>query len=186
METHNVEITRLYKNNILQEVRKKHKPYNRYTTMLVLLLLPVFAMVCLRLCANTELKEVYMNVCNIYNPIYSPYSETGSITFAWNYVFDNEIEELNLPIISSNITIDNNGTIIAEVKESILVKSVADGVVDNIYDADGVNVVRIVHGNNLSVEYIGLDVLGVQVGNMVYAGKEIGTARLGDNILLKV
>ncbi len=185
MAIHNVEITKLYKNDITQREQKKRKKGIRVYSLLLLLLVPVFAMVCLRLYSGTNINDLYMNVCNLYNPIYSPYSETGSITFAWNYTFDNSIEDFELPIISSDISIDKEGTVTAKVKESILVKSVADGVVDKIKSVDGVKVVRILYAEDLAVEYYNIDVLGVQQGNMVERGKEIGTAKLGESIQLR-
>ena len=46
-------------------------------------------------------------------------------------------------------------------------------------------VVSILHGDNIRVDYIGLDVSGVQVGNMVEGGKEIGTAVVGSHVQFK-
>ena len=182
MELHNVQITRIYKNTIEYKTLRKRINKKLYSVLL-LLLIPVLAMGCLRLYSETTLKEVYINVCNLYNPIYSPYAETGNILFAGNFTIN--LEDLDLPIISSDIKVDKQGTITAKVKESILVKSIADGVVKSIQTTDGVTVVSIAYADSIMIEYINLDVVGVQEGNIVKHGKEIGTARLGDEVSFK-
>ena len=181
---HKVEITNLHKNSITYLERRKHKRKIKAYSFLILLL-PILAIVCLRFYSGNNINDIYMNVCNLYNPIYSPYSETGSITFA-GYTFVDNIEDFELPIVSSDIDIDDNGTVIAKIKESILVKSIADGVVERIYEQDGVNIVRILYGKDIAAEYHNIDVLGVNVGNIVEKGKEIGTAKIGDSIKLKI
>ena len=182
MELHNVQITKVYKNNIEYNTLKK-KVNKKLYSMLLLLMVPVLAMGCLRLYSETTLKDIYTNVCNLYNPIYSPYAETGNILFAGN--FEDNIIDLELPIISSVVKVEDDGTIVAMVKESILVKSVADGVVINLEVIDGVKCVKIMYSDSVSVEYINLDVIGVQEGNIVKRGKEIGTAKLGEEVKFK-
>ncbi len=177
---HYVEITNIKKNDI--NYHKANKRGYRAYSFLLLLILPVFAMGCLRLYSTTTLSGIYSNVLRAYNPIYSPYSETSNIVFTTS---DDKVGDFELPIISSKTKIDQDGTVSAEVKESILIKSVADGVVDKIEDRDGVKVIVIRHGKDLRVEYINIDVAGVNVGNIVRAGKEIGTAKLGSTVSFK-
>ncbi len=181
MTIHNVEITKVSKNDIVHRKVKKHKKARLYSLLLILLI-PVLAMGCLRLYSETTLRDIYTNVCNLYNPIYSPFAETSNIIFAWNYTFEESLQDFEMPIHSSEITLDDNGTITAKVKESILVKSVADGVVDSIEEVDGVKVVKILYADNIYVKYINLDVVGVVEGNVVGRGKEIGTAKLGSEV----
>jgi len=181
MAIQNVEITNIYKNDIIHKQAKKFRKVKIYS-ILLLLIVPILAMGCLRLYSETSLKDIYTNVCNLYNPIYSPFAETSNIIFAWNYTFDDSITDLEMPIHSSEIRLDKDGTIVAKVKESILIKSVADGVVDSIEEIDGGKVVKILYTNDIYVKYINLDVVGVVQGNVVNRGKEIGTAKLGSEV----
>ena len=183
MSIHQAEITKVYPNSAKYRIGKhmRSKAYN----FLLLLLVPVLAVGCLRLTTQDSLKSISQTVCNLYNPIYSPYVETGQIVFTWNYDFSQSDIGFSLPIHSSDITIDSDGTVSAVVKESVIIKSVADGVVDQIADQDGTNVVKIMYGKNIFVEYINIDILGVSVGNAVSTGQEIGTAKIGETVQFK-
>ena len=185
MEIHSAEITKVYKSDIiLKKINKKLLMIRNYS-VLALLILPILALACLKIFSGTELNGIYKNACNLYNPIYSPFVETGNMTFAWNYTFSNDINDFDLPIVSSDITVLEDGTIIAKVKESIMVKSVADGVVTKIEEKDGVKSVTIAYSNDLSVKYVNIDVLGVNEGNIVERGKQIGTAKIGEEMQFK-
>ncbi len=183
MSIHKAEITKVYPNSTKYKIAK-HVRAKAYS-FLLLLLVPVLAVGCLRLSSEDTLKAINQSVCNIYNPIYSPYVETGQIVFTWNYDYNNLDLGFAMPINSSNISIDSDGTVSAVVKESIMVKSVADGVVDNISDINDIKIVKIMYGKDIYVEYINLDVVGVCVGNAVTKNQEIGTAKLGETVQFK-
>ena len=184
MEIHSVEITSVQKNTILHKTLKKRRGFKAYSFIL-LLLVPIMALSCLRLYSETAFNEITSSICASLNPIYSPYVQTGEIVFTWNYDFETIPVEFDLPIISSDIKLLEDGTVVAKVKESIMVKSVADGVVDKIEEINGEKKVTILYYDNLKVEYINLDVVGVLEGNIVEKGKEIGTAKLNEELKFK-
>lgn len=186
MPIHNVEITNVYKNRDIEYRVLKQRYNKRIYSMIIMIVVPILVLGCIAIYSESSLKDIYHNVCNLYNPIYSPYAETGSITFAGAFDYENDYDDIEMPILSSDIRIDNDGTIIAKVKESILIKSVLDGVVESITESDGVKVVRIIYSDSIAVDYINLDVAGVNVGNIVKKGKEIGTAKLGSEVSFKV
>ncbi len=185
MEIHSAEIVKVYKSDItLTRYNKRYRRIRTYS-LLFLLLVPVIALACIGIGSNGYLGNIYHNACNLYNPIYSPYIETSNMTFAWNYDFSEDVQDFDMPIVSSDYRVETDGTVVAKVKESIMVKSVADGVVVSVSQQDGVKSIKIAYSNDLTVEYINMDVLGVNEGNIVERGKQIGTAKLGDEIMFK-
>jgi len=184
MEIHSVEVISIKKNTIEHRVLKSKWKVKTYSFVL-LLLIPVLAFACLRLFGEANYNDMTNSICASLNPIYTPYVQTGEIVFTWNYQFDEFPVDFEMPIHSSDIKLDEGGTVTAKVKESIMVKSIADGVVDKVENIDGENIVTIVYYDNFKVEYINLDIVGVIEGNVVEKGKEIGTAKLNDEVRFK-
>jgi len=127
MEIHSVEVISIKKNTIEHRVLKSKWKVKTYSFVL-LLLIPVLAFACLRLFGEANYNDMTNSICASLNPIYTPYVQTGEIVFTWNYQFDEFPVDFEMPIHSSDIKLDEGGTVTAvNYGKAVITCTSADG-----------------------------------------------------------
>lgn len=155
----------------------------------ILLPLCSFVVVAIMLCLSIEnitVQQVANSMCYVYNPVNSLYSDNSSIIFASTGVLAKENLDFSVPIISTKSYIESNGDLIFEVTNSIMIKSVESGVVEEVgVTLDGVKFIKISHTTDIYSLIENVDIVGVSEGDIIKKGQDISTAKLGEKITLK-
>lgn len=136
---------------------------------------------------NTGLQNITNSMVYVYNPISSLYSDSGNIIFTSGELFNKDSVDLTLPVVSSDIEIDNMGAIHIGITNSIMVKAPDAGVVEKVgVTLDGIKYIKINHSQTISTIIENVDIIAVGSGVIVKKGQDIATAREGERVVLKV
>ena len=148
-----------------------------------------FLIVAILLCMSIEtvgVMEVASSMYYVYNPVNSLYSDNSSLIFASATISQNNID-FSVPIVSSKSEVLTGGDMIFTVVNSIMVKSIENGIVEDIgVTNDGIKYIKIMHTMDICSYIENIDVVGVAKFDKVKKGQEIATAKLGENIKLKI
>ncbi len=154
------------------------------------LLIPLcsFLIVSILLCMSIEsvgINQIASSMCRVYNPVNSLYNDNSSLVFASAGISTNA--DFTLPIVSNKYEILGNGNIVIEVVNSIIVKSLENGSVEETgISNDGVKYIRIMHSLDLYTVIENVDIVGVKEFDKVKKGQEIATAKLSEKIIVKI
>lgn len=145
---------------------------------------------CLKVMDNKVVNEVFHIAQNVYNPIQPLYSDNSQINFASStysiYLKKNEDVKLTFPVRASNFE-EKGDCIVFTADSSIMVLSPEDGVVTKIdVTANGEKYIEIKHSGTYSTKLVGMDVIGVTVGQTVKQGQEVATLGNSKQITLYV
>ena len=114
------------------------------------------------------------------------YNDNSSVVFTDGMVL-NEKLNFSIPIVSSKVELLQDGTMNFVVVNSIMVKSIESGVVEEVASStDGVKYIKIRHNYNYVSVIANLDIVGVNMGEIVTKGKDIATAKLGEIVSLRI
>lgn len=148
-----------------------------------------FIIVIFLLCMSIEsvsFGEFAHSVCYIYNPVNSLYGDNSAIVFANTNLPANNTD-FTIPIVSNKYEVLVNGDVVFEVVNSIMVKSIEDGIVEECgISNDGIKYIKIRHTIDVYSIIENVDIIGVNVYDKVKQGQEIATAKLGQNIKLQI
>ncbi len=181
MEDNSLEIINLYKHNIVYKTMHKKLSVKNFTFVFVFLLVTaVFYSINF---INAEFYETLQTtMSNVYNPVNPLYNEHGGIFFtsskALQYNGEREVS-FSLPVLSIKIEYASD-YIEFTVGESVIIAAVDEGVVESVTtNEDGTKTVVIKHSKSISSKYVGLDIVGIVPGDIVKAGQELATGRVG-------
>ena len=148
-----------------------------------------FVIVAVLLCMSIEsigITQIASSMCYVYNPVNSLYNDNSSLVFANAGISKNNLD-FTLPIVSNKYEILSNGDIVIDVVNSIMVKSLENGVIDYIgVTNDGVKYIRIMHTIDAYTLIENVDIVGVNLHEVVKKGQEIATAKPGSKITVKI
>lgn len=178
----NVQILSLKENKITYKI-KKHV----HIRMLSICMFFVVCVVMLLSVGGNNVRQVASNMVYIFDPVNSLYNDNSSIIFASVTSRMKDTLDFVIPNTSSNVEVDINGNILIEVTNSIMVKSIESGVVEEIgITNDGVKYIKVLHCIGMSSVIENLDVIGVVEGECVKRGQDIATAKLSSVITTKI
>lgn len=178
-----VEILSIKKNIIVYKKREK-RIFNIVFPLCILSLIVIMVGSYFR---RTVINEVVSNMCYIYNPVNTLYSDNGSIVFASVGIVSKESLDFVVPIVTTEAEVENNGNINFMVANSIMVKSIENGVVEEVgVTNDGIKYVVIAHNPDVYSVVENLDILGVEKGDIVKRGQDISTAKVGEYVTVKI
>ena len=171
------------KQNIIEiKTIKKNKSFS---------IIPIcaFVIVAILLCMSIDsvgITQIASSMCYVYNPVNSLYNDNSSLVFA-NAGLVTGNTDFTLPIVSNKYEILGNGDIVIEVVNSIMVKAIESGVVEDIgISNDGIKYIRIMHSLDTHTIIENVDIIGVNEYDKIKKGQEIATAKLGDKVVVKI
>ncbi len=145
---------------------------------------------CLRIMNVQSINDVFFIAESVFNPILPLYHDNSVIDFVSSDYLEHLKEDkdvkLSLPVRASQI--EEQGTsIIFRADNSIMVLAPEDGIVTKIEtNADGKKYIIIQHSTSISTQLVGLDVVGVEVGQQVKMGQELATMDSSNQITMSV
>ena len=148
-----------------------------------------FVIVAILLCLSIEsigISQIASSMCHVYNPVNSLYSDNSSLVFAnAGETIDNT--DFTLPIVSGKYEILGNGDIVIDVVNSIMVKAIESGAIEDIgITNDGIKYIRIMHSIDTYTIIENVDIVGVDKYEKVKKGQKIATAKAGEKITVKI
>lgn len=130
--------------------------------------------------------QVASSMYYVYNPVNSLYSDNSSLIFANATITQNNLD-FTVPIVSAKSEVLSSGDIVFQVINSIMVKSVENGIIEDIgVTNDGIKYIKIMHTVDVKSYIENVDIVGVNKYDRVKKGQEIATAKLGESIKLKI
>lgn len=176
-----VQILSIKKNEIvLKSKNKRHKFF----------IMPIIFISFFILCFATDnslFGEFRDNIIKAYNPVSSLYNDNSKTIFTSGDLLEKDATNLTLPIKGASYEINSNGTIDFVVGNSIMVMACDSGRVDRVNTSlDGKKYVEISHKNGIKTIVIGVDIVGVNVGDIVKSGQDIATVNCGQKISLEI
>lgn len=181
MEYRTCEIVSLIKKEIIYK-NVRHKNFRTGTLLSLILIVPMVVLGFIKFNDN-ETNGIFESVVALGNPNYLPYVDYGGIVFtdAEAYLNLNEDIALILPANSKSIQKGENSLLLT-IQENLVIFAPEKGVVSDVGEKDGVKYIRILHSKDIETLLENIDISGVQIGNIVEKGQEIGTAK-NDSIL---
>ena len=166
-------------------VGKKNRRHSNLTLSLISSVLIVTVLLCMSI-ESVGVMQVASFMYHVYNPVNSLYSDNSSLIFASATISQANID-FSVPIVSNKSEILSSGEIIFQVVNSIMVKSIENGIIEDIgVTNDGVKYIKIMHTVDI-ISYIeNVDIIGVSKYDRVKKGQEIATAKVGEKIKLKI
>ncbi|MBQ7351700.1 MAG: hypothetical protein IJW59_02390 [Clostridia bacterium] len=124
----------------------------------------------------------------VFDPVNSLYNDNGSIVFtSAGYYVSKEKLDFVIPMLGASMTIDESGTIDIVVGNSIMVKAIESGVVEDIgISLNGIKYIKIRHSKDIVSEIQNVDIVGVNVGASVKKGLDIATSKENTHIFVKI
>lgn len=180
---HNLEVINLKERKIIYKNAKKIRIRN-FTIMICFLIFPLSLIMGFSIADYASFKDT---IAVFTNPIYPPYSETGNIVFTNGqsyYIEDKDDLEFISPVKSYETEIVDN-KITFTVYSNGIINAAEQGIVTDCgTDKNGVKFIKITHPNSITTTYLNLTNIGVKVGDAVLKGKEIGTIKENEKLLL--
>ena len=177
------EILSIKQNFIL--IGKKNKYYRHVAIPSICAFLIVTILLCMSI-ETVGVMEVASSMSYVYNPVNSLYSDNSSLIFASATLSQTNMD-FSVPIVSSKSEVLSGGDMIFTVVNSIMVKSIENGIIEDIgVTNDGIKYIKIMHSVDVCSYIENVDIVGVSRFDKVKKGQEIATAKLGDNIKLKI
>lgn len=176
-----VQILSIKKNEIVLKSKNKRRKF---------FIMPIIFISFFILCFATDnslFGEFRDNIIKAYNPVNSLYNDNSKTIFTSGDLFEKDATNLTLPIKGASYEINSNGTIDFVVGNSIMVMACDSGRVDRVNTSlDGKKYVEISHKNGIKTIVIGVDIVGVNVGDIVKSGQDIATVNIGKKISLEI
>ena len=145
----------------------------------------VTILVCLSI-ESVGVMQVASSMYHVYNPVNSLYSDNSSLIFASTSISQNNID-FSVPIVTNKSEILSSGDVIFQVVNSIMVRSIENGIIEDIgITNDGIKYIKIMHSVDIKSYIENVDIVGVSQYDRVKKGQEIATAKVGENIRLKI
>jgi len=181
MEYRTCEVVSLSKKEIIYK-NVRHKKYRAGVLFSLMLIVPMVVLGFIRY-NDTETNSLYESVATLGNPNYLPYVDYTGIIFtdAEAYLNLNEDVALGLPITPIKVEEDKDKLLLT-IGENLVVIAPEKGIVSDVGENNGVKYIKILHSKDVETIIENIDVSGVQVGNIVEKGQEIGTAK-NDSII---
>ena len=179
---HNVQILSIKKNVINIKFRKE------MNSRLILFCIGFIAIFMLSFSfGGSTVKEVGSGMMYIYNPVNSLYNDNSSIIFTSVNAVTKDKLNFILPITGADVSLEPSGNIRLLVKNSIMVKSIENGVVDDVgATIDGIKYIKIYHTINIFSIIENVDMIGVSKGETIKKGQDIATAKEGNYVILRI
>lgn len=175
-----VEILSIKKNEIL--IRKPQRV--RFGVLMVSIAIIIFT---LAIFSHEGLNDITSSMVYVYNPVNSLYSDNSGVVFTSGLVLEKESLDFVIPIKSSQIEIDDFGTLSFEVGASIMVMSPESGVVDEVgFSLDGKKYIKIRHSVEVYSIIQNVDMIGVSVGQVIKRGEDIATSKEGSVLTMQI
>ena len=115
------------------------------------------------------------------------YSDSSEVVFTSGGDIQKEKFIFAIPNIGGDYEVLEDGTILICAKNSIMIKSCEDGIVDEIgIDLDGNKYIKICHGKKYQTIISGIDISGVDKGIIVKKGQDIATTQINYEIFLRI
>lgn len=181
MEYRTCEIISLSRKEIIYK-NVRHKRLRTSAIFSLVLIIPMVVLGFIKFNDN-EGSNLYESVVTLGNPNYLPYVDYSGIVFtdAEAYLNLNEDVLLNLPAKPVKVEEDNDKLLLT-IGENIVVLAPDKGIVSDVGEVDGVKFIKILHSKDIETIVENIDVCGVQIGNIIEKGQEIGTAQ-NDSVL---
>ena len=178
----NAQILSLKRIEIVYKFKK-----NNYKNVLSICLSVILGVVMVFSMGGNNVRQVASNMVYIFDPVNSLYNDNSSVIFTGLSSKSKDSLDFVIPNTSTQIQIDELGNIMISITNSIMIKSIEGGVVEEIgVTNDGIKYIKIMHCIGVSSLIENLDVVGVVEGDCVKRGQDIATAKIGDNITLKL
>lgn len=168
-----LQIVSMYKHNIVYKNVKK-KQLKLFVYSLIICCVSVFMFTYLY-----QVNDVIKNSTSVFNPISELYRDVEVASF----VNQGNVNFI-VPIKTDNYQINLNN-ISFKVTSSIMIYSPANGIVESINNVNEKTIV-IKHSDSLFSIIKNINIVGVKVGDVVSQGKEIATAKPGDDIIFMI
>ena len=177
-----VQILSIKKNQIICKVKQR-----KLRLVMPLCSFLVVGFVAFFTLGGTSISQICNSMCYIYNPVNSLYSDNSNIIFTSANAIDRESLNFVIPITGSEYSVKSSGDIRIVVDKSIMVKSIENGVVDEIgVTLDGIKYIKVLHCMNIYSLIENVGIVGVEEGDVIKKGQDIATAREGDVVTLKI
>jgi hypothetical protein len=170
------------KRNMIRKISVK----KRYSLFLSLCAMSIVVIVTIFSLGGTNIKQLSNYMSYVFDPVNSLYNDNSSVVFTSSMVSKDKLNFV-LPIVGANSTIDELGNIQLKVNDSIMVKAIEGGIVEEVgVSNDGIKYIRILHTVNICSVIENLDVVGVKDGQVIKIGQDIATAKLGSIVTLRL
>jgi hypothetical protein len=177
-----VEILSLKRNKITFKVRKRNINF-----ILPICLTMIVGFVTFFSIGGVTVSQICSSMCYIYNPVNSLYSDSSNIVFTSIYSINKETLDFVIPIIGAHTIVEDNGDIVMTVGNSIMVKAIESGVVEEVGTTlDGIKYIKVFHCLDVHSVIENVDIVGVAVGDVLKKGQDIATAIEGSLVTLKL
>lgn len=183
MNVRKVEVLSLHKNEVIYK-NIKNKVFKQMLIMLLAFIMPLSAMFFSQYGMD---KSIFTNIINLSNPIYSPYIDTGGVSFVDGKVFefDNKVLQFELPLASSQMEIKDD-CISITVKESAFISAPEGGIISEVGEASGIKYIKILHSKDIESIIENIDISGVVVATVVKKGDKLASAIVGETLVFKI
>ena len=137
--------------------------------------------------SGESLKSMLSKVNYVYNPVNSLYNDNSSAIFTSGVLVDKESLNFIIPIKSSAYHKNDNGEIVFDVINSIMVMACEDGVVEDVgFTLNGNKFIKIRHTLNVYSVIENVDIAGVFEGDIVKKGQDIATSQQGKQVMFRL
>lgn len=180
-----LQIVNMYKNNI---VLKNQKNKLRQKTLIssVIFCLLIFSCCYFKVVGGSSANTWYDSVQSVYNPTSQLYNSEGEIVFTNNANMLVTSGSFDLPIVSGDISVQNN-QIHIEPKGSIIVTTPCPGVVDEVgVTNDGKKYIKIKHTSKIYSVIENIETVAVEKGQIIRRGDAIATANENKIVVITV
>ena len=179
MEKKKVAILSIKKNEITIKIKKKKRTYWSMSLLFLIAFTLCFAY------GSADIKSIGISMSQIYNPVSSLYNDNSDVIFT-NGILSGENLNFYVPMIA-NYEISEDGTIILEVNNSIMVKSTEAGIIEDVgITNNGVKYIKIKHSESIWSLVENVDIVGIEKNQLVKRGQDIATAKLGEKVYFQL
>jgi len=177
-----VEIVSIKENKILYRTNK-----GKMNVLVPLCIVCIIGFIMCFSFGNEEVQSVGSSMGYIYNPVNSLYSDNSTIMFTSVNMISKDNLDFVLPIISNKVELCESGDIKIVVTNSIMVKAIESGVVEDVgITLDGVKYIKVRHCYDVCSVIENVDIIGIDKNTIIKKGQDVATAKEGKVVTVKL
>ena len=185
MEYKPCEVISIYKKEIIYK-NIRHRRYRVGAMLSLMLIIPLVVLGFIRY-NDTVSSNLYEQVYSLASPNYMPSVDYSGIIFtdAEAYLISASEIDFLLPVTPQKVEEDGDKLLLTT-SENLVLVAPEKGVVSSVANNNGIKFIKILHSTNIESIIENIDLSGVEVGNIVNRGQEIGTVKKDTIIKFKI